>query len=115
MNQQNYRSVAKGGRSRWVIENQGFNTQKNGGYALEHAFCSDNNAAKNFYLLLQIAHIINQLLEKGSLLRDLANGTFGGIRNLSRFLLEAFRTCLIDADALKVELSAPFQIRLDSS
>ena len=54
----NCRSVAKGGRLRWTIENQGFNTQKNGGYGLEHAFCSDNKGAKNFYLLLQIAHMI---------------------------------------------------------
>jgi len=59
VNHSNYRSIAKGGRLRWTIENQGFNTQKNGGYGLEHIFCSHNEGAKNFYLLLQIAHIIN--------------------------------------------------------
>lgn len=111
VNRSNYLSVAKGGRLRWTIENQGFNTQKNGGYGLEHAFCSDNNAAKNFYLLLQIAHMINQLMEKGSLLRS-ALKTFGSIRNLARFLLEAFRTCLVGPDYLEAELAVGYQIRL---
>ncbi len=99
---------------RWTIENQGFNTQKNGGYGLEHVFCSDNQGAKNFYLLLQIAHLIGQLMEKGSLLRS-ALKTFGSVRNLARFLLEALRTCLLDADYLEAELSVAYQIRLDTS
>jgi hypothetical protein len=111
----NYLAIAKGGRLRWKIENEGFNTQKNGGYELEHAFCSDNNGAKNFYLLLQIAHIFNQLLEKGSLLKHLLKHTFGSIRNIARFMLEAFRTCFINADTLEAELAAPFQIRFNSS
>jgi hypothetical protein len=111
----NYLAIAKGGRSRWKIENEGFNTQKNGGYALEHAFCSDNNGAKNFYLLLQIAHIINQLLEKGSLLRHLIRHTFGSIRNIARFMLEAFRTYSINSENIESELTIPFQIRFDSS
>lgn len=50
-----------GGRLRWMIENQGFNEQKNGGYDLEHVYCYDYNAMKNFYLLLQLSHMINQL------------------------------------------------------
>lgn len=111
----NYPAIAKGGRLRWKIENEGFNTQKNGGYALEHAFCSDNTGAKNFYLLLQIAHIINQLMEKGSLLKHLVKHTFGSIRNIARFMLEAFRTCPLDAETLEEELSVPFQIRFDTS
>jgi len=112
VNQWNYRKIAEGGRSRWKIENQGFNTQKNGGYALEHSFSSNLDGAKNFYLLLQIAHIINQLLEKGSLLHHLMQATFGSIRNLARFLLEAFRTCLIGLDVLKAEIAKPYQIRI---
>lgn len=111
----NCQDIAKGGRLRWKIENEGFNMQKTGGYELEHAFCSDNNGAKNFYLLLQIAHIINQLLEKGSLLRHLIRRTFGSVRNIARFLLEAFRTCFLDSETLDAVLAVPFQIRFDSS
>jgi hypothetical protein len=53
------------GRLRWKIENEGFNTQKNNGYGLEHKYAEkDFNAMQNYYQLLQIAHLINQLAEK---------------------------------------------------
>ena len=62
----NIRSIAHSGRLRWKIENEGFNTQKNGDYELEHKFCRKSyNGLKNYYTLLQIAHAINQLIEKG--------------------------------------------------
>jgi hypothetical protein len=44
------------------------NMQKTGGYNLEHPYSHHDNASKNYYFLLQIAHIFNQLMEKGSLL-----------------------------------------------
>ncbi len=53
------------GRMRWIIENQGFNTQKNAGYGLQHKYSRKNYwAMKNYYQLLQIAHMISQLVEK---------------------------------------------------
>lgn len=59
------------GRLRWCIENEGFNTQKNGGYNLEHKFSrKDLWAKKNYYELLQIAHLINQLVEKLQHIKD---------------------------------------------
>jgi hypothetical protein len=51
----------QGGRLRWKIENEGFNTQKNSGYRLEHAYSAKDNVVKTFYFLLQVAHAINQL------------------------------------------------------
>lgn len=111
----NFESIGKGGRLRWKIENEGFNTQKNGGYNLEHAYSKDEVAMKNFYLLLQIAHTINQLMEKGSLLKDQIKKVFGSIRNVSRRLLEDLRTKFPEPEKLKIELSRPFQIRFDSS
>jgi hypothetical protein len=61
----NVMEVARGGRLRWKVENQGFNTQKNGDYELEHKFNRVSyNGLKNNYTLLQIAHAINQLTEK---------------------------------------------------
>jgi len=44
----------KGGRQRWHIENQGFNTQKNSGLNLEHAY-SHGPQWEVYYYLLQIA------------------------------------------------------------
>jgi len=51
------------GRLRWKIENEGFNTQKNLGYALQHKYARVNwQASKNYYQCLQIGHLINQLM-----------------------------------------------------
>lgn len=116
VNQYNFQQISKGGRLRWKIENEGFNMQKNGGYNLEHAYSEHELAAKNFYFLLQISHIINQLMEKGSLLKEQIKKTFGCIRNVARKLLEDLRTKCIDPDQLQRQLSIPFQIRFfDSS
>lgn len=108
----NFEEVAKGGRLRWKIENEGFNTQKNGGYNLAHAYSHNPVASKNYYLLLQIAHIFNQLMEKGSLLKKQIRKTFGSIRNIARQLLEDFRTKTFTLEKLQSCLAAPFQIRL---
>jgi hypothetical protein len=51
------------GRLRWKIENEGFNTQKNLGYELQHKFSRVSyRATKNYYQCLQLAHMINQLM-----------------------------------------------------
>lgn len=62
---QNARQISRQGRMRWKIENEGFNTQKNQGFSLGHKYARKNfNAMKNYYLLVQIAHLITQLVEK---------------------------------------------------
>jgi hypothetical protein len=104
-----------GGRSRWIIENQGFNTQKNGGYALEHAFSTNNWGMKNFYLLMQIAHIFNQLMEKGSLLRERIRTEMGSLKVFSDWLWSAFTGIWIDVKRLCSILKRRFQIRFNTS
>jgi hypothetical protein len=62
---ENVVQTADSGRIRWKIENEGFNAQKNLGYALEHKFSRKSfMAMQNYYHLLQIAHLINQLAER---------------------------------------------------
>jgi hypothetical protein len=57
------RAISRSGRLRWKIENEGFNTQKNHGYGLQHKFSRVSwQAAKNYYQCLQIGHLINQLM-----------------------------------------------------
>ena len=53
------------GRKRWKIENEGFNIQKNGTFDIGHLYSKEETAIKVHYLMIQIAHIIRQLLEKG--------------------------------------------------
>lgn len=55
------------GRKRWKIENEGFNIQKNGTFDIGHLYSKNATAIKVHYLMIQIAHIIRQLLEKGSI------------------------------------------------
>ena len=102
----------QGGQLRWKIENEGFNVQKNGGYALEHPFSHHENAAKSFYLLLQIAHLLFQLLEKGSLLRRTFPNGFGSAQNLVFKLLEAWRNLPLTAAGFGSLAQGRFQIRL---
>lgn len=54
----------QGGRSRQGIENV-FNVEKNGGFGLEHAFCANETASRNYHLMMQVAHILEQLLVNG--------------------------------------------------
>lgn len=106
------KNIVERGRLRWKIENEGFNMQKNGGYAMEHPYSEHIVALKNFYILLQIAHIISQLMEKGSLLVTEVKKAFGSIRNLARRLLESLRTNVFDPITIQFIESSRFQIRL---
>ena len=63
------------GRMRWKIENEGFNTQKNLGYNMQHKYSRNNYLAmKNYYQSLQIAHLINQLVELSTKCKKLMTG-----------------------------------------
>jgi len=102
--------IAKGGRLRWKIENEGFNIQKNRGFNLEHPYSQDETSMKNLYLLLQIAYIISQLMEKGSLLKHKIQKVFGSVTMLFEQLLEDLRTKSISTNFS----NKPIQIRLSS-
>ncbi len=107
------------GRARWREENQGFNDHKNGGMDLEHAY-SEKGHFGAYYLLMQVAHILMQLLEKGGLLRALAreNGKrtaaalLGGLRDITKALVESLRNLAWPAGCFGGQEG--MQIRLDS-
>jgi hypothetical protein len=54
----------RGGRERQGVENV-FNVEKNGGFGLEHAFCANDTASQNYHLIMQMAHILEQLIVNG--------------------------------------------------
>jgi hypothetical protein len=67
--------LSRTGRLRWKIENEGFNTQKNLGYALQHKYARVNwQGAKNYYQCLQIGHLINQLMVLSTTFEPLCQG-----------------------------------------
>lgn len=58
------RLVMKGGRARWHIENETFNTLKNQGYQFEHNFGhGDKNLCTVFAMLMFLAFLIDQIQE----------------------------------------------------
>lgn len=65
VNQKNVVQTSQTGRLRWKVENEGFNTLKNGGYGMEHKWARKNyQALKNYYQFMQMAHLIHQLMLK---------------------------------------------------
>jgi len=112
----------KGGRSRWKIENEGFNRHKNRGLNLEHVYRTDPEKGKAYYYLLQIAFIITQLLERGSLLRqrtaERGRGVrvvFGSLANSAPQLREAWKYCRWSEDCFDAQAAQRRRIGLDSS
>ena len=61
----NIKETIKLGRKRWKIENEGFKVQKNGTFDIGHLYSKDTTAIKVHYIMIQIAHIIRQMLENG--------------------------------------------------
>jgi hypothetical protein len=105
----------QGGRLRWKIENEGFNVQKNSDLNLEHPYSQDPTARKVFYLLLQLAHMIFQLMQKGSLLLQAFPNGLRTAKILAFRLLEAWRNLPLEASDFLNLSTGQFQIRFDTS
>jgi hypothetical protein len=112
----------KGGRDRWKVENEGFNRQKNSGLNLEHVYSTDPERWKAYYLLLQIAFVLVQLVERGSLLRRLAEEAgrpvwklFGSLKNVARRLLDGLRFVAWEEAWFDPRQAGRLRIGLDSS
>ena len=112
----------KGGRDRWKVENEGFNRQKNSGLNLEHVYSIDPENWKVYYLLLQIAFLLVQLLERGSLLRRLAAEAgrpfwklFGSLKNVARRLHDSVRYVAWEESWFDPRQAADLHIGLNTS
>lgn len=119
--------INQGGRTRWKIENQGFNDQKNGGYKLDHAYGTGGHAWKNYYLLLQIVHTLIQLIDHSDLFSKLQRHLdpqakssplrvyYQSLRGFLRRLGETFRLRRFSSLASDGHFAGSIQIRLDST
>lgn len=71
LNKKNIAASSNTGRLRWKIENEGFNTLKNGGYGLEHKWARKSyQALKNYFQFMQMGHLINQLMVKSIVFQE---------------------------------------------
>jgi len=79
--------VCFSGRLRWKIEKQGFDQQKNHGYNIKHKYCRKSyRGMKNYYQCCQIAHIINQLVERNKNYKNQLKGKMTTIFNWEMML-----------------------------
>ena len=106
VSRKNVKSVIERGRMRWKIENEGFNTQKNHGYHLEHRYSKNYHAYKNHYYLIQIGHMISQIME---VYEKLWKGMKQSREQKHRRILEPFKT--VRPREYSEELEVMFQIR----
>lgn len=66
LNKGNVCKVMKGGRARWKIENETFNTLKNQGYQFEHNFGHGNkNLSTVFAYMMMLAFLVDQISQLG--------------------------------------------------
>lgn len=91
---------AETGRKRWLIENEGFNIQKNYRYFITHANSLDYNAMKNHYLLTQLADVLLQLYENGIKDIKIIKRT---LEKISEGLLECLRKQSLTSEELQYE------------
>ena len=105
---------------RWKIENEGTNTQKHGGYRIEHGYGVKGHAWKNYYLLTQIAQLLNDLFRLGDLPAKLTGDAasvfaalYGSVAGFAVCLMESPRHEFIrpragpDPASIQIRLSDP--------
>lgn len=99
INAGNCTDISQHGRLRWKIENEGFNVQKNGGYRLKHKYNRKNLCAmQNYYQCMQIAHMINQLVELSRRFKEFIKKAKNTIKHLWKAMigLMSYGECIPD-------------------
>ena len=95
VNADNVKTLVIGGRSRWKIENEYFNTLKNQGYNAEHNYGHGTQYASfNFLLFILLAFFVHQILELSDPLYQHCRSTFSSrvdywnhLRSIIRILI----------------------------
>ena len=91
VNDANVARLAKGGRCRWKIENECFNTLKNQGYCLNHNFGhGKQHLSHNMYLLTLLAFFFHQIFELSDPAYQMCRQSMGS----KRHLWETFRALI---------------------
>jgi hypothetical protein len=94
----NVAQLVKGGRAKWKIENETFNTLKNQGYHIEHNYGhGKKNLSNTFYLLNVLAFLIHQILELTDLLYQQCRKKFSARKEYWNQLRCTFRILLFQS------------------
>ncbi len=107
----NIEELISNGRLRAKIENEGFNTQKNLGYNIRHKFSETSEiATKNYYTCIQIGHLINQMFELSTQIKDFIKKR-ETIKSLWAFFIGIFTFEILDSQIIKKSLETNIQVR----
>lgn len=91
----NVYKVMRGGRARWKIENETFNTLKNQQYNIEHNYGhGKNHLAFIFALLMLLAFLVDQIQQYGSVVFQEALAACQSYKSLWTKMRELFNTKL---------------------
>jgi hypothetical protein len=99
---------------RWKIENEGFNTLKNGGYGMEHQYARKSYPAlKNYFQFMQMAHLIHQLMTINTRFQEnfMKAKNHPTLKNLWRDLVAVMQWVELDEQELKNIENTPRQFR----
>jgi hypothetical protein len=110
LSKENIYQISQFARWRWKIENEGFNIQKNNGYNLSHKYVRKNfTAIKNYYQCLQIAHLINQMLDKTKEIKE-----YMQIKITVKYLWERMLASMLEVDLNENEIIESKKIKTHS-
>jgi hypothetical protein len=92
----NVYDIMRGGRARWKIENETFNTLKNQGYHLEHNFgLGEKYLSLTFFSLMMLAFLVDQMQELCCALYREVRKKMGSKRELFETIRGAFRLIVV--------------------
>lgn len=94
----NVYDIMRGGRTRWKIENETFNTLKNQGYHLEHNFgLGEKYLSLTFFSLMMLAFLVDQLQERCCALYREVRKKRGSKKELFETIRGAFRLIAVES------------------
>jgi len=106
-------AIMRGGRARWKIENETFNTLKNQGYNYEHNYGhGKNHLAVNFASLMMLAFLVDQVQQLSNSLFQQALKTIGSRKLLWERIRALFYVLSFEAmDDILRALVYGFQVK----
>ena len=114
VNDRNIVSTSQVGRLRWKIENEGFNTLKNGGYGMKHQYARKSyTALKNYFEFMQMAHLIHQLMTLNTRFQEnfMRAPNHPTLKNLWANLVSAMGWADFDEQEIKQRINTRQQFR----
>ncbi|RPJ65199.1 MAG: hypothetical protein EHM20_17875 [Alphaproteobacteria bacterium] len=96
--EENVFNIMRGGRARWRIENETFNTLKNQGYHFEHNFGHGyKNLSVVFAMLMMLAFLVDQVQQIASRLFNAVWKKLGTKRRMWDDIRSLFIGCRVDS------------------